>query len=166
MFKILEKFSKLFIKLNFMSNYLKVSWSTLTLSSVFFAAHFLVCFNSAANPVLYALINRELRQQHAQAFQKRRRSLHLITTNNTTAMTDKDLNSPTIAKLKEHRLASLGCTDDSRLMLLGNGLINGQHLENGQQLEKRLRKFFLIYKNVFFQDQAHFPIQHLQCLPD
>lgn len=60
-------------------NLIIVSWSTLTLSSIFFGAHILICFNSAANPVLYALINRELRQQHVKAMLKRRQSLHTAT---------------------------------------------------------------------------------------
>uniref|UniRef100_A0A7E4V1B5 G_PROTEIN_RECEP_F1_2 domain-containing protein n=1 Tax=Panagrellus redivivus TaxID=6233 RepID=A0A7E4V1B5_PANRE len=63
-------------------NLIIVSWSTLTLSSVFFGAHILVCFNSAANPVLYALINRELRQQHMKALNKRRQSFHMTAHHN------------------------------------------------------------------------------------
>ena len=130
--------------LNIMSQFgiIVVSWSTLTLSSVFFAAHLLVCFNSAANPVLYALINRELRQQHAQAFQKRRRSLHLVT-NNALGFIDKKLPSPT-NKMKEHRLASVGCTEDTQFRLLGNGLTSpGQKtlLGHGQLYEKRSSSF-------------------------
>ncbi|KAI6200556.1 G-PROTEIN-RECEP-F1-2 domain-containing protein [Aphelenchoides besseyi] len=57
--------------------FIVTSWSRTTLNVVFFGAHFLLCFNSALNPIWYALINRELRYQHNEALRKRRKSAHL-----------------------------------------------------------------------------------------
>uniref|UniRef100_A0A183BZI0 G_PROTEIN_RECEP_F1_2 domain-containing protein n=1 Tax=Globodera pallida TaxID=36090 RepID=A0A183BZI0_GLOPA len=128
--------------LNIMSHFgiIIVSWSTLTLSSVFFAAHLLVCFNSAANPVLYALINRELRQQNAQAFQKRRRSLHLAT-NNALGFIEKQF--PSTPTRKEQRGASVGYSDDSHQRLLNFlGLMRGpRSADCDRMLEKRSCSF-------------------------
>ncbi|KAI6214263.1 hypothetical protein M3Y94_00246800 [Aphelenchoides besseyi] len=57
--------------------FIVTSWSRTTLNVVFFGAHFLLCFNSALNPIFYAFINRELRYQHNEALRKRRKSAHL-----------------------------------------------------------------------------------------
>ncbi|KAI6192474.1 G-PROTEIN-RECEP-F1-2 domain-containing protein [Aphelenchoides fujianensis] len=53
------------------------NWPRQTLNVVFFAAHFLLCFNSAVNPYLFALVNKELRHQHNEALRKRRKSIPL-----------------------------------------------------------------------------------------
>ncbi|KAL3077278.1 hypothetical protein niasHS_013267 [Heterodera schachtii] len=129
--------------LNIMSQFgiIIVSWSTLTLSSVFFIAHLLVCFNSAANPVLYALINRELRQQNAQALQKRRRSLN-VATNNAKGFIEKQF--PTAPMRKEQqRGASVGFSDDSHQRLLKIiGMKKGpKATDNDKMLEKNDRSF-------------------------
>uniref|UniRef100_A0AC35FIE6 G-protein coupled receptors family 1 profile domain-containing protein n=1 Tax=Panagrolaimus sp. PS1159 TaxID=55785 RepID=A0AC35FIE6_9BILA len=108
-------------------NLIIVSWSTLTLSSIFFGAHILICFNSAANPVLYALINRELRQQHVKAMLKRRQSLHTATHN---AMEFIEKHSHRLVAMKLTRLSVPSKADErngsiaSRFSISSNSSLN------------------------------------------
>ncbi|CAJ0931034.1 unnamed protein product, partial [Mesorhabditis belari] len=69
------------LNLLLVSNLVTASLGTPVMTAIFFGAHLLVCFNSAANPVLYALINRELRAQHSLAMNRKRQSIGNATQN-------------------------------------------------------------------------------------